>query len=307
VLGRNVDMLMPSPYREEHDTYLSRYLATGRAKIIGIGREVTGRRKDGTTVPIHLSVGQLTIGGKRKFTGILHDLSARVQMEARLREQMALAKLGEMAAVIAHEIKNPLAGISGAIQMLASDLGQNSETSAIVQDILERIDSLDRMTKEMLLFARPPEPRRSQVEVDQLLDATARFLREDPALRQVSVEVKGVSPPVSADPEMLRVVFQNLFINAGHAMQGRGRLAVTVNADQTSCRVSVADSGPGIPVEMRDRVFTPFFTTKTRGSGLGLPTAKRFVEAHRGELSLDCPPGGGTTVHVRLPLESSPG
>jgi signal transduction histidine kinase len=191
--------------------------------------------------------------------------------------------------------------------MLASDLGQNSETSAIVQDILERIDSLDRMTKEMLLFARPPEPRRSQVEVDQLLDATARFLREDPALRQVSVEVKGVSPPVSADPEMLRVVFQNLFINAGHAMQGRGRLAVTVNADQTSCRVSVADSGPGIPVEMRDRVFTPFFTTKTRGSGLGLPTAKRFVEAHRGELSLDCPPGGGTTVHVRLPLESSPG
>ena len=99
VLGRNVNMLMPSPYREEHDTYLARYLATGRAKIIGIGREVQGLRKDGTTFPLHLSVGQITIDGERKFTGILHDLSARVQMEGQLREQAALAKLGEMAAV----------------------------------------------------------------------------------------------------------------------------------------------------------------------------------------------------------------
>ena len=115
-------MLMPSPYREEHDSYLSRYLATGRAKIIGIGREVQGRRKDGTTFPLHLSVGQITIDGERKFTGILHDLSARVRLEEQLREQATLAKLGEMAAVIAHEVKNPLAGIRGAIQVIASRL-----------------------------------------------------------------------------------------------------------------------------------------------------------------------------------------
>jgi PAS domain S-box-containing protein len=107
VIGRNVDMLMPSPYREEHDTYLARYLATERAKIIGIGRDVQGLRRDGTTFPFHLSVGQITIEDERKFTGILHDLSSRVQMEGQLREQAALAKLGEMAAVIAHEVKNP--------------------------------------------------------------------------------------------------------------------------------------------------------------------------------------------------------
>ena len=125
VLGHNVNMLMPSPYHEEHDTYLARYLATGRAKIIGLGREVQGRRKDGTTFPLHLSVGQITIEGERKFTGILHDLSARVQMEGRLREQAALAKLGEMAAVIAHEVKNPLAGIRGAMQVFGGRMSKD--------------------------------------------------------------------------------------------------------------------------------------------------------------------------------------
>ena len=125
VLGCNVDMLMPSPYREEHNTYLARYLATGRAKIIGIGREVPGRRKDGTTFPLHLSVGEITMHGERKFTGILHDLTGRVEMEAQLREQAALAKLGEMAAVIAHEVKNPLAGIRGAVQVFASQMSED--------------------------------------------------------------------------------------------------------------------------------------------------------------------------------------
>ena len=130
VLGHNVDMLMPSPYREEHDTYLSRYLATGRAKIIGIGREVQGRRKDGSTFPLHLSVGQITIERRAKFTGILHDLSARVQLEEQLREQAALAQLGEMAAVIAHEVKNPLAGIRGAIQVIEQRLAHDGTTHA---------------------------------------------------------------------------------------------------------------------------------------------------------------------------------
>jgi two-component system sensor kinase FixL len=297
-------MLMPSPYREEHDTYLSRYLATGRAKIIGVGREVTGRRKDGTTFPLHLSVGQIMLDGERKFTGILHDLSARVQMETTLREQASLARLGEMAAVIAHEIKNPLAGVSGAIQMLAANLEDDRDASAVVQEILQRIDSLDRMTKDMLLFARPPKPRRTRVEVAPLLSATARFLKEDPAVRDVSIDVTGSAPPVSADPEMLQVIFQNLLINGAHAMQGRGSISVAIASTGNRCEVSVSDAGPGIPLDVRERIFTPFFTTKARGSGLGLPTAKRLVEAHGGEIGIECPPAGGTTVRVHLPLEA---
>ncbi len=117
VVGRNVNMLMPSPYHEEHDTYLTRHLATGVQKIIGTGREVTGLRRDGTTFPLHLSVGKMMVEGEQRFTGILHDVSARVRIEKQLVEQTSLAKLGEMAAVIAHEVKNPLAGVRGAIQI----------------------------------------------------------------------------------------------------------------------------------------------------------------------------------------------
>jgi PAS domain S-box-containing protein len=301
VLGRNVDMLMPSPHREEHDTYLSRYLATGRAKIIGIGREVQGRRKDGTTFPLHLSVGEITIQGERKFTGILHDLTARVQMEGRLREQEALAKLGEMAAVIAHEIKNPLAGIRGAIQVFGGRMMQEGANTQILKEIIARIDSLDQMMKDMLLFARPPKPKPAPIDLVPLVRMTANLLSTDPALRDVEIDVQGNAPPVSVDAEMMRVVFQNLLINGAHAMQGKGRIRVAVEVSDSTYQIAFVDGGPGIPPDVREKIFTPFFTTKSRGSGLGLPTVKRLIEAHNGQIAVDCPPAGGTTVLIRLP------
>jgi two-component system sensor kinase FixL len=306
VLGRNVDMLMPSPYKEEHDTYLARYLATGRAKIIGIGREVLGLRKDGTTFPLHLSVGEITIAGERKFTGIVHDLSSRVQMEGQLREQAALARLGEMAAVIAHEVKNPLAGIRGAIQVFGSKMSQGGSHAPVLKEIVSRIDALDQMMKELLLYARPPQPKHAPTELISLVTATANLLAQDPAFQEVDVQVQGQAPPVSADAEMLRIVFQNLLINGGHAMKGKGRIRVAVDTIDSTCQIAFSDGGPGIPQEIREKIFTPFFTTKSRGSGLGLPTAKRFIEAHNGQIVVDCPPAGGTTVVIRLPMASVP-
>jgi PAS domain S-box-containing protein len=302
VLGQNVDLLMPSPYHEEHHTYLSRYLATGRPRIIGSGREVRGLRKDGTTFPVHLSVGEITIQGERKFTGILHDLTSRVQMEERLREQEALAKLGEMAAVIAHEVKNPLAGIRGAIQVFGGRLMPQGAHTRVLDEIVARIDALDRMMKDLLLFARPPKPKRSSVDLVPLVRTTASLLSEDPALREVDIEVTGTAPPVSADADMLRVVFQNLLINSAHAMQGKGAIRVAVESLDSTCQIAFVDGGPGIPPDIREKIFTPFFTTKSRGTGLGLPTAKRFIEAHDGQIAIDCPPTGGTTVMIRLPV-----
>jgi PAS domain S-box-containing protein len=302
VLGRNVDMLMPSPYREEHDTYLARYLATGRAKIMGLGREVQGLRKDGTTFPLHLSVGQITVHGERKFTGILHDLSSRVQLEGQLREQAALAKLGEMAAVIAHEVKNPLAGIRGAIQVFGHQMSDGGTKTHVLKEIVSRIDALDQMMKDLLLFARPPKPRRAPIDLVALVTTTANLLSEDPALKAVDVDVEGSAPTVSADPDMLRIVFQNLLINGAHAMQGKGRIRVSVGTIESAYQVAFIDSGPGIPSDIREKIFTPFFTTKSRGSGLGLPTAKRLIEAHNGQIAIDCPPAGGTSVVVRLPI-----
>jgi len=302
VFGRNVDMLMPSPYREEHDTYLSRYLATGRAKIIGMGREVQGLRKDGTTFPLHLSVGQIMVGSERKFTGILHDLSSRVQLEGQLREQAALAKLGEMAAVIAHEVKNPLAGIRGAIQVFGNRMTQDGMNGQVLKEIVSRIDALDQMMKDLLLFARPPKPKRAPTDLVPLVTTTASLLNQDPAWHDIDVEVNGTAPPVSADADMLRIVFQNLLINGAHAMHGKGRIRVSVDTIDSACQIAFIDGGPGIPADIREKIFTPFFTTKTRGSGLGLPTAKRFIEAHNGQIAIDCPAAGGTTVVVRLPM-----
>jgi PAS domain S-box-containing protein len=177
ILGENVNLLMPSPYREEHDGYISRYLATGRAKIIGTGREVMGLRRDGTTFPLHLSVGEITLAGERKFTGILHDLTLRVSIEQQLRERAAMASLGEMAAVIAHEVKNPLAGVRGAIQVFRGRLAADSADAPILDEIVARVDALDTLMKDLLLFARPPQPRAMPVDVGRLVSMTAELIR----------------------------------------------------------------------------------------------------------------------------------
>jgi two-component system sensor kinase FixL len=305
VLGRDVSILMPPPYREEHGEYLRRYLTTGRAKIIGLGREVTGLRRDGTVFPIHLSVGEVRIGDERRFTGILHDLTGRVRLEEQLRERAALAKVGEMAAVIAHEVKNPLAGIRGAMQIIGGRLPPDSRESSVLSDIVKRIDALDGLMKDLLLFARPPQPRRAAVDVVPLVTMTADLLRQDPSLKDLRVDVRGSAPPVVADGELLKIVFYNLLVNSAHAMQGRGRIDVSVATIDGSCQIAFTDSGPGIPQEIRGRIFTAFFTTKSRGTGLGLPTAKRIVEAHQGEIEVECPQTGGTRVTVRLPAHAA--
>ena len=304
IIGRNVNVLMPAPYHDEHDGYIARYLATGTKKIIGVGREVTALRKDGTTFPVHLSVGEMAVNGERKFTGILHDLSARANIEGQLREQTALARLGEMAAVIAHEVKNPLAGVRGAIQVIGSRLPKDSKDAAMIKEIVARLDALNELVKDLLLFSRPPRPKTGPVDLSALLTATGDLLNSDPAFKEVRVDVRGATPIVSADADLLRIVFENLLVNSAQAMKGRGTIRALISLAGGDCRVEVRDEGPGIPAEVLDRIFTPFFTTKARGSGLGLPTAKRLVEAHHGSISI-ASPGGGTVVTIRLPVELS--
>jgi two-component system sensor kinase FixL len=301
VCGRNVNILMPSPYHEEHDGYVSHYLRTGERKIIGIGREVTGLRRDGTTFPLRLSVAEMQVNGERKFTGILADLTARVQMEQQLREQTSLARLGEMAAVIAHEVKNPLAGIRGAVQVIGGRLPKESKDAAVAKEIINRIDALDELIKDLLLFARPAQPRPLPVDLGDLVRTTADLLTGDPSLRSVAIRVDGHAAPVMADPELLKIVFQNLLLNGAQAMQGHGEIRVTLQTTDARCRVVFTDAGPGIAADVVEKIFMPFFTTKARGTGLGLATAKRIVEAHDGQIAITSPPGGGTTVTVELP------
>ena len=250
---------------------------------------------------MHLSVGEITIDGAVKFTGILHDLTARVAIETRLREQAALATLGEMAAVIAHEVRNPLAGIRGAIQVIGGRLAPDSRDAAVAREIIARIDGLAELIKDMLLFARPPQPRPVPVEVAPLVGSTAHLLKQDPALGAVQVDITGSAPAIMADPDLLKIVFQNLLVNAAQAMHGSGRIRVAITGDETACVIAFVDEGPGVAPDILEKLFVPFFTTKARGTGLGLSTVKRLIDAHHGRIAVECPAGGGTVVTVRLP------
>jgi signal transduction histidine kinase len=232
-------------------------------------------------------------------------LSARVHIEEQLREQTALARLGQMAAVLAHEIKNPLAGVRGAIQVIGARLPKDSKDAAVVKEIVTRIDALNELMTDLLLFARPPQPKPMPVDITALVKATADLLGSDPQLAGVQVTIAGSAPALVADGDLLKIVFENLMVNAAQAMRGRGTIDVSVVSQAEACQVVIADDGPGIPSEVREQVFTPFFTTKARGSGLGLPTAKRLVEAHGGTIAIACPPAGGTTVTIVLPVQNT--
>jgi signal transduction histidine kinase len=203
--------------------------------------------------------------------------------------------------VIAHEVKNPLAGIRGAIQIIGGRLPKDSKDAQITQEIVSRIDALNELMKDLLLFARPPQAKPFPVDLRALITTTVELLSADPAQKSIRVEVEGSAPPVLADPDLLKIVFVNLLVNGAHAMNGHGTIRAAMRQDGGSAEVTFSDSGPGIPEDVRARIFTPFFTTKSRGSGLGLPTAKRVIDAHRGTIDIECPPTGGTRVVVRLP------
>jgi two-component system sensor kinase FixL len=300
-MGQNVSLLMPEPDHSRHDGYISHHVTTGERKIIGIGRAVTGKRRDGQTFPLHLSVGEMEIDGEPHFTGILHDLSSRADLEDRLREATAMARLGEMAAVIAHEVKNPLAAVRGAIQVIGSRMKGGTGDAAVVQEIIARIDALNILIQDLLVFARPPKPRLVATDLRALLTAVARLLKSDPAFGQLEMTIVGDMPAVLSDPALMTIVFQNLMINAAQAMQGRGELTITLETSGDWHRVAIIDRGPGIHPDIRAALFRPFKTTKARGTGLGMATAKRLVELHEGRISVDCPADGGTTVIVELP------
>ena len=303
LIGQNVRVLMPEPYTSEHDAYIARYAATRERRVIGIGREVTGLRKDGSHFPLHLSVAEMSIEGQTKYTGIVRDLTERVRLESRLREEAGLVRIGELAAVLAHEVKNPLAAMSGAVQILGERL-PSPDDQEIVREILTRVDSLNSLMGDLLLYARPPKPAVMPVDAAELLESLVAFLRRDPLWQHVVVELENRADPVRADPELLRIAVQNLLVNAVQAMGGRGTLRVHIHAAQGMAHIDVADSGPGIPRHAMDKLFTAFFTTKARGTGLGLATVRRIADAHGGQVAILSTGEQGTIVRLSVPLHA---
>lgn len=301
--------LLGQDHRIINSRYHSKEFIRNLWQTIARGRiwrgEIRNRAKDGSIYWVDTTIVPFLDERNKpyQYMAIRYDITERKRGEELLREQAALARLGEMAAIVAHEVKNPLAGIRGALQVIGSRMPETSRERTIMGEIITRLDSLNEIVQDLLVFARPREPKLGPVSVAELLENTAALLKKDASHSTVDVSISGDRPMIEADSELLQIVFLNLFLNAAQASSSGGRVDVSVTSENGFCRVAIADRGPGIPPEIQEKIFEPFFTTKHRGTGLGLPTARRVVERHGGRIDVKSPPAGGTVVTVTLPID----
>ncbi len=316
VLGRNVSILMPEPYREKHDAYMHRYHDTGERRIIGIGREVLGRRKDGSIFPMYLSVGEGQLDGERLYVGIIHDLTGQQATERRLRELQEellqvsrMSGMGQMASSLAHELNQPLTAITSLLQAARRMLGNADPSAAVraretVEKASQQVLRAGEIIRRLREFTARGEIEKSVVAVDQMIDEAVALARASnrfgPA--QVIVDVSGVGV-VLADKIQIQQVLLNLIRNALEAMEGLARQVLTIRAVLKGefVEIAVEDIGHGIAPEMKARLFEPFITTKDFGMGVGLAICRTIVESHGGRLIADDNPGGGAIFRLTLP------
>lgn len=317
VIGQNVSLLMPSPYREEHDDYLRRYLSTGERRIIGLGRTVTGMRKDGSTFPMELAVGEMHPGTGRFFTGFCRDLTERHRTEARMQEQQQellhmarFTALGEMASTLAHEINQPLTAITNYLKGSRRLLEKNNDdTALLLRDAVEKAaDQALRagdVIRRLRDFVARGESERQVERLPALIeDASSLALvgaRE--ADVRVSYELDPAAELVLTDRIQIEQVLLNLMRNAVEAMQGAPRRelrVITTARHDGMAEVGVIDTGPGLAPEVSSHLFQPFVTTKKQGMGVGLSICRTIVESHGGHIWAESMPGGGTAFRFTL-------
>lgn len=317
VLGRNVSLLMPSPDRERHDAYIARYRQTGERRIIGIGRIVTGQRRDGSTFPMELSIGEARVGERRIFTGFVRDLTERQQTEARLHELQTelihssrLSAMGTMASTLAHELNQPLTAVANYVSTCRDLLdAPDAETLEIVREALSEAEAQSVRAGQIVRRLRDFVARG---DLEKRVEPLPRLIEEANALALVGVGEKGVRVRLDLDPDAAQVfadrvqiqqVLLNLIRNAMEAMDGcpRRELAIQTRAAGEMTEVSVSDTGPGLAAEVREQLFQPFVSTKGTGMGLGLSICRTIVEAHGGQLTAESAAGEGTTFRFTLP------
>ncbi len=316
-LGQNVKMLMPPPYRESHDDYLERYRSTGERRIIGIGRVVVGERKDGSTFPMELSVGEMRSGDKRYFTGFIRDLTERQETEARLQELQAelvhisrLTAMGEMASTLAHELNQPLSAIANYLK------GSRRLIDSNVADMPIKVrDAIDKAGEQALRAGQIIRRLRDFVargESERGVENLVKLIEEAGALAMVGAKERDVRVRFNFDPRVelvladkvqIQQVVLNLIRNAIEAMEASPRRELVVSTEQENggmVMVSVADTGPGIAPDIAGQLFQPFITTKRSGMGVGLSISRTIIEAHGGRIWVEPYPGGGAVFHFTM-------
>jgi two-component system, NtrC family, sensor histidine kinase PilS len=238
------------------------------------------------------------------------DITKIIEMEERMRRQERLATVGSLAAGIAHEIRNPLAAISGSIQVLQGELDLNDDNKRLMNIVVRETDRLNTIITEFLEYARPAGAQIAQIEFRSAMDETITLLKNSKNFQENIVITSDIDPHIAlkGDPQRLRQVFWNLLINACQAMPTGGTLAITAvpyspgENKATMCLITIADTGRGIEGEDLAKIFDPFFTTKTEGTGLGLAIAYRIIDDHGGSIAVDSEPGKGTQCTIRLPM-----
>ncbi len=316
-LGQNAKILMPSPYRENHDSYVERYLRTGEKRIIGIGRVVVGERKDGSTFPMELAVGEMRSSNRRFFTGFVRDLTEHQKTEARLQELQSelvhisrLTAMGEMASTLAHELNQPLSAIAnylkGSRRLLETG---NDDRSIKVRDAVDKAADQALRAGQIIRRLRDFVARG---ESEHRVESVTKLIEEASALALVGAKDRGIrvlfqfDPAVDlvlADKVQVQQVLLNLVRNAIEAMEDAPRRELVIAAKREGddmVAISVADTGCGIPADTAGQLFQPFFTTKRHGLGVGLSISRTIVEAHGGKMEVEANPAGGTIFRFTL-------
>jgi PAS domain S-box-containing protein len=316
ICGSNVSRLMPEPDRGRHDGYISHYRETGEKKIIGIGRLVTGMRKNGTLFPVELHVGEANVEGETLFTGFMLDQTEKQRMEQELRQTQKMEAIGKLTGGVAHDFNNLLTVIKGNLEMLEDFVGEQERD--LLRDSQEAADLAAQLTTSLLAFGRrmPLNPKR--LDVGEMITATGDLLRRTLGETiEINTSIKKTSDAIIDAPQLQNAIL-NLAINARDAMPGGGRLTIGVSevdldedyaaayGDVKPGRyimIAMTDTGTGMSKEVKERAFEPFFTTKPQGSGtgLGLSSVYGFVKQSGGHVALYSEEGHGTTIRLYLP------
>ncbi|GAB0115159.1 PAS domain S-box protein [Acidisoma sp. C75] len=316
VVGRNVSVLMPEPYQAAHDSYMSRYRETGERRIIGIGRVVAGRRRDGSTFPMDLQIGEARVGGVRRFTGFVRDLTEREDRDRRLAELQSelmhvarLSELGQMASALAHEVNQPLTAVSNYLQGMRRLLDDRSSPllAQAIDKVAEQAARARGIIQSLRALVKKDERPRDIAALEPLIiETSALVLAGNHRRVTLALEIAPEASMVYADRVQIQQVLLNLMRNAVEAMSDSAERVLTISTSAVvgpAVMVRVQDTGPGLPETVRARLFQPFVTSKTEGLGVGLSICRTIIENHGGQLSLVEDGGPGTAFAFTLPIQ----
>ena len=322
VVGRNVNMLMPTPYTENHDRYIERYLRTGEKRIIGIGRIVTGLRKNGSTFPMELQVGEMSLAGGKHFTGFIHDITERQHAEGRMRMQDLQAELlhvsrsstmGEMASGLAHELNQPLTAIMNYVQtcrrLMCRGNGKDSDkVHEIMDKALDQAMRASEIIRGIRSFLEKGEVARTHSDINKLVEEASALALAGVAdkMIKVSMVLSPKLPEVYVNDTQIQQLVVNLIRNSIDAMEGCEvrKLAIrTFLTEDGSVCVAVRDTGIGLSDEIKARLFQPFVTTKASGTGIGLAISRTIIDAHGGRLWASDNADGGASFQFTLTVD----